>query len=90
MMFAEDSYKALRKLGLSPQQARSVLPNSTKTEIVVKANIREWLHIFELRCASTAHPDMQALMIPLKEEVFENYPWLEPRTTAGALKEEHR
>jgi thymidylate synthase (FAD) len=51
---------------LSPQQARAVLPNSLKTEIVVRANFREWRHIFRLRALSrAAHPDMRALMIPL-------------------------
>jgi thymidylate synthase (FAD) len=65
MKDAEDSY--LRKIGdgLSPQQARSVLPNSLKTEICVKANFREWRHIFQIRAVEkAAHPDMRALMIP--------------------------
>ncbi|HEB41933.1 MAG TPA: FAD-dependent thymidylate synthase [Candidatus Dependentiae bacterium] len=52
----------------SPQQARSVLPNSTKTEIVTTANFREWRHIFTLRCAKAAHPQMRELIIPLLEE----------------------
>lgn len=56
--------------GLSPQQARAILPNSLKTEIIVGTNFREWRHIFELRAISkTAHPDMRALMIPLYEKV---------------------
>jgi thymidylate synthase (FAD) len=59
---------------LSPQQARSVLPNSLKTEIVVRANFREWQHIFKLRCAKTAHPDIQALMTPLRDECVRNLP----------------
>jgi thymidylate synthase (FAD) len=54
------------KAGLSPQQARAVLPNSLKTEIVIKANFREWRHIFELRAISkAAHPDMRYVMTPL-------------------------
>jgi thymidylate synthase (FAD) len=73
---SEARYIKMLQLGRSPQQARSVLPNSTKTEIVVKANMREWLHIFHLRCAPTAHPDMQALMIPLRDEVCAQFPWL--------------
>jgi len=53
-----------------PQVARSVLPNSLKAEIVVKANFREWRHIFQLRAISkAAHPDMRALMCPLYREV---------------------
>jgi thymidylate synthase (FAD) len=62
------------KKPLSPQQARSVLPNSLKTEIVVRANFREWRHIFILRCAKTAHPDMRALMTPLRDECIRNLP----------------
>jgi len=62
---AEKSYLQLLKEGWQPQQARTVLPNSLKTEIVVKANVREWRHIFKLRCSSAAHPQMRELMIPL-------------------------
>jgi len=61
--------------GCSPQTARSVLPNSLKTEIVVKANFREWRHIFQLRAISkAAHPDMRALMIPLYNECRQTCP----------------
>ena len=52
----------------TPQQARAVLPNSLKTEIVVTANFREWRHIFKLRTAPAAHPQMRELMIPLLSE----------------------
>jgi thymidylate synthase (FAD) len=62
---SEIAYLGMIKAGLSPQQARSVLPNSLKTEIVVRANFREWRHIFRLRALSrAAHPDMRYLMIP--------------------------
>lgn len=61
---AEKAYFDLRKMGLRPQEARCVLPNSLKTEIVVTANLREWRTIFDLRCSSYAHPQMQQLMIP--------------------------
>jgi thymidylate synthase (FAD) len=63
---AERTYFMLLKEGQSPQVARSVLPNSTKAEIIVKANFRERRHIFKLRAVSkAAHPDMRVLMIPL-------------------------
>jgi thymidylate synthase (FAD) len=63
---SEIAYLGMLKAGLSPQQARAVLPNSLKTEIVVRANFREWRHIFQLRALShAAHPDMRTLMIPL-------------------------
>jgi thymidylate synthase (FAD) len=63
---SEIAYLRMLKTGLSPQQARAVLPNSLKTEIVVRANFREWRHIFRLRAISkAAHPDMRSLMLPL-------------------------
>jgi len=65
---AERSYLNLLSNNWSPQQARSVLPNSTKTEIVVTANFREWQHIFKLRCSKAAHPQMREIMIPLHQE----------------------
>jgi thymidylate synthase (FAD) len=69
MKRAEDNYIRLLDQGQSPQQARSVLPNSLKTEIVVTANFREWGHIFSLRCSPKAHPQMQEVMNPLLQEV---------------------
>lgn len=57
----ESSYFDCLKSGQTPQEARDVLPNSLKTEIVMTANFREWLHFFTLRCAKTAHPQMQDL-----------------------------
>lgn len=61
MSKAEEIYKKLRTEGWTPQQARSVLPNSLKTEIVITGNLREWLHFFKLRTAKTAHPQMQEI-----------------------------
>ena len=55
--------------GWTPQQARTILPNSTKTEIVVTANLREWRTILYQRCAYAAHPQMRELMIPLLKEL---------------------
>jgi len=76
MQQAEASYLSLIKKGASAQQARSVLPNSLKTEIVVTCNIREWRHIFELRCAPAAHPQMREIMLPLLGEMHKNIPVL--------------
>lgn len=56
---AENAYIQLLQNGAAPQQARSVLPNSLKTEVVMTANIREWRHFFKLRCSKAAHPQMQ-------------------------------
>lgn len=69
MLEAEKDYINLLNLNWSPQQARSVLPNSLKTEIVMTANVREWRHIFNLRCSKAAHPQMRELMIPLQAEL---------------------
>lgn len=56
---AETGYFQLLRGGATPQEARSVLPNSLKTEIVMTADIREWRHFFRLRCSKAAHPQMQ-------------------------------
>jgi len=56
---ASQTYQYLLNKGWAPQQARSVLPNALKTEIVMTANMREWRHFFALRCAAAAHPDMR-------------------------------
>ncbi len=61
MFQAEQLYNTLLQHDWSPQEARSVLPNSLKTELVMTANIREWRHFFSLRCSEAAHPQMQAL-----------------------------
>ncbi|MDD3040423.1 FAD-dependent thymidylate synthase [Bacteroides sp.] len=62
---AELGYFDLLDNGASAQEARSVLPNSLKTEIVVTYNLREWRHFFTLRAAKAAHPQMQQIAIPL-------------------------
>ena len=67
------AYFELIKNGASPQEARSVLPNSLKTDIVVTANIREWRTIFEQRCTSSAHPQMRQGMIPLLGKFISDY-----------------
>lgn len=74
LLHCEEIYITLLGRGWSPQQARSVLPNSTKTEIVVTANFREWRHIFKLRCSKAAHPQMREIMIPLYEKCKELVP----------------
>lgn len=59
MKNAESSYFALLEAGCTPQEARSVLPTSLKTEIVVTYNIREWRHFLKLRIDKAAHPDIR-------------------------------
>lgn len=59
-----------------PQEARTVLPNSLKTEIAVTYNFREWRHFFKLRCSRQAHPQMQQVAIPLLLYFQEKLPCL--------------
>ena len=69
MFESETAYNKLIANGWKAQQARSVLPNSLKTEIIVTSNLRQWRTIFEQRCAQGAHPQMRELMIPLLAEI---------------------
>ena len=71
---AEETYRELLSYGVQPQQARSVLPNSTKTEVVMTANLREWRHFLKLRTAKAAHPQMRELTVPLLHELQERIP----------------
>ena len=66
---AEERYFNLLKMGATPQQARTVLPNSLKTEITVTANYREWRNFFKLRTAEASHPQMREVTIPLLKEI---------------------
>jgi thymidylate synthase (FAD) len=74
MQRAEENYMTLLAEGATAQQARSVLPNSLKTEIVVTCNMREWRHIFALRCAPDAHPQMREIMLPLLSDMYDIVP----------------
>lgn len=61
MLNSEKAYQQLIQMGAKPQEARSVLPSSLKTEIVVTMNLREWRHFFKLRTAVNAHPQMREI-----------------------------
>ena len=74
MDFAECAYFDMLDDGCTPQEARSVLPNSTKTEVVMTANLREWRHFLKLRTAKAAHPQMRELTVPLLHEMQERIP----------------
>lgn len=71
---AELAYFDLMTIGCSPQEARSVLPNSLKTEVVMTADLREWRHFLKLRCAQAAHPDMKVLARQLLGVLKMKYP----------------
>lgn len=84
MDFVEKEYIAMSKNGATPDQMRMILPHSTAAEVTMTANIREWKHIFELRCSKRVHPSVQQVMIPLllyfKEKMPEIYESVEYNT----------
>ena len=72
MVDCENAYFMMLHQGCTPQEARSVLPNSLKTEVVMTTNLREWRHILDLRAAGTTgkpHPQMLEVMVPLLNEL---------------------
>lgn len=71
---AERAYFKMLDWGCSPQEARAVLPNSLKTEIVMTANLREWRHFLKLRTSKAAHPQIREIAIPLLKELKERIP----------------
>lgn len=71
---AERHYMKMIELGAPPQIARSVLPNSTKTNITITANYREWRTFFKLRTANDAHPQIREVAIPLCRELQQRIP----------------
>ncbi len=73
---AEKRYMTMLEHGASPQEARSVLPNSLKTEVFMTANMREWRHIFNLRCAKAAHPQFRELALSMLDWFSANIPVL--------------
>lgn len=76
MSVAESMYNALIREGATPQEARSVLPNSLKTEIVATMNIREWRHVLRLRTSKAAHPQMREIMCELLSRLKQVLPVL--------------
>lgn len=72
--FAEKRYFELLNHSCSAQEARAVLPNSLKTELVMTANLREWRHFFKFRCDEAAHPQMREVAIQLLKKCKEAIP----------------
>ena len=91
LRIAEVRYMEMLDAGATPQEARAVLPNSLAAEIAMTANLREWIHVFRMRCDLPAHPDMRATMKPILVAMLDHYPhifqpvynWLSQK---GALK----
>lgn len=74
MLLAEAAYNKLIALGSTPQEARAVLPNALKTEIVATMNLRSWKHFLELRLSHQAHPDMRIVARLIKDQLMFNFP----------------
>ena len=72
----EQNYLALIKSGAKPQEARSILPNSLKTEIFMTANLREWRHFLKLRTSPRAHPQMREVALKIYKILKEKLPVL--------------
>ena len=72
----EITYCTLLENGSMPEQAREVLPNALKTEIVMSCNLREWMHVFNLRCSKKAHPQIRELMKSVLRGFYEEMPVL--------------
>ena len=70
----EKTYVKLISLGAKPEEARSILPNSLKTEIVCTMNLREWRHFFKLRTAERAHPQIREISVALLDELKKRIP----------------
>lgn len=73
---AESAYFDLLTRGATPQEARSVLPNSLKTQIAITMDIREWRHFFRLRCTKGAHPQMIEVAKLGLIEMYDYFPCL--------------
>lgn len=71
LLQAEGYYMKLLEDGWKPQQAREVLPNSTKTELIMTGFERNWEQFFKLRCSPAAHPMMQELANKIKKVIDE-------------------
>lgn len=61
MLYIEKLYIELISQGATPEETRSILPNSLKTEVVITMNLREWRHFFKLRTSNKAHPQMREI-----------------------------
>jgi thymidylate synthase (FAD) len=84
MYAADRHYREMIEAGATAQEARSVLPNSLKTEIVMTMNLREWRHFFRLRCDKAAHPQMREIACLIDYELSKKYPvFFEDLETGG-------
>lgn len=85
----EEAYHSLLLLGATPQEARSVLPNSLKTEIIMTMNLREWRHFFKVRTSPAAHPQMREIALPLLNKFKDIIPVVFDDITTKNLEESY-
>jgi len=88
MKRAEAYYMELLGFGVPPQIARSVLPIGLKSEIVIGANLREWRHIFKMRCDTPAHPIIRGVMLEVLRQFYEKMPSLYEDQAAEFLSQD--
>lgn len=79
MSCSAESYVMLREVGAVAQDARKVLPNSHACVINTRANLRQWLSIFDLRCSSNVYPEMRKLMCMIRDAFYETFPELKDK-----------
>lgn len=73
LLHTEKDYLELSELGLKPEEARGVLPLDLKTDLIVTGTVDQWSEFFELRCAKSAHPDVQIIANKIKKYIYEPY-----------------
>lgn len=74
MAMIEKNYNSLIENGAKPEEARAILPNSLKTEIVVTMNLRAWRHFFKLRADKSAHPQIREIANQILDEFKQKLP----------------
>lgn len=89
IIVSEQTYKRLREENVKPEIARSVLPNSLKSEIGMTANFREWRHFLRLRTPPKAHPQMRQIaemirveLLKISKVCFEDIPFSDKQTSS--------
>lgn len=70
---SEYNYIKLSELGLKPEEARGILPLDLKTDLIVTGTLKQWKEFFELRCAKSAHPDIQVIANEIKKHIYGEY-----------------
>ncbi len=76
MQVIENNYNLMAEMGATPDQLRMLLPHSTAASVIMTANIREWRHVFNLRCSDKAHPTVQEVMKLLLVQMYDKMPIL--------------